>query len=76
MFMFCEHKSGEYYDISVGNKSFERVEQFIYLGTILTNQNPIHEEIKSRYKSGNALLSFGAEYFVFQFAIKSLKIEI
>jgi hypothetical protein len=30
------------------------VEQFKYLGTILTNQNSIQEEIKSRLKLGNA----------------------
>ena len=32
----------------------ERVEQFRYLGTNLTNQNSIQEEIQSRLKSGNA----------------------
>jgi len=41
------------------------VEEFKYLGTILTNQNSIEEEIKSRLKSGNA--------FVFQFAIQKFK---
>jgi hypothetical protein len=30
------------------------VKEFMYLGTTLTNQNSIHEEIKSRLKSGNA----------------------
>jgi hypothetical protein len=33
---------------------FETVEQFIYLGTTLTNQNNIYEEIKSRLKLLNA----------------------
>jgi len=36
------------------NSSFERAEEFKYLVTILTNQNSIQEEIKSRLKSGNA----------------------
>ena len=31
-----------------------RVEEFKYLGTTLTNQNAIQEEIKSRLRSGNA----------------------
>ena len=36
------------------NRSFERVEQFKYLGTTLTNESSIQEEIKSRLKSENA----------------------
>jgi hypothetical protein len=32
--------------------SFERVKEFRYLGTNLTNQNSIQEEIKSRLKFG------------------------
>ena len=35
------------------NRSFEMVEDLKKLGT-LKNQNSIHEEIKSRLKSGNA----------------------
>ena len=34
--------------------SFERVDEFKYLGITLTNQNSIQEEIKSRFKSGSA----------------------
>jgi len=36
------------------NISFERVEQFRYLGTNLMNPNSAQEEIKRRLKSGNA----------------------
>ena len=36
------------------NSTFEKVEEFKYLGTNLTNQNSIPEEIKSRLRSGNA----------------------
>jgi len=36
------------------NNTFERVEDFKYLGTTLTNQNSIPEEIKSRLTLGNA----------------------
>jgi len=36
------------------NSSFERVEQFKYLGTTLTYKNSVQENIKSRLKSGNA----------------------
>ena len=42
------------HNIRTENSSFKRVEQFKYLGAIITNQNSIQEEIKSRLKSGNA----------------------
>ena len=40
--------------MSFDNSSIERVEEFKYLGTPLTNKNYIQEEIKSRLKLGNA----------------------
>ena len=40
--------------MKVDNSSIERVEEFKYLGTTLTNKNSIHNEIKSRLKLGNA----------------------
>ena len=33
---------------------YEKVETFKYLGSLLTNQNSIQEEIKCRLKAGNS----------------------
>jgi hypothetical protein len=41
-------KAGQRQIIKIGNRSFEGVAKFKYLGTALTDQNCIHEEIKSR----------------------------
>jgi hypothetical protein len=49
-----DQNAGRYHNIKIDNSSFERVEQFKYLGTTLTDQNSIQEEIKCRLKSGNA----------------------
>jgi hypothetical protein len=54
MVMSRNQNAGQNHNINSDNKSFERVEQFKYLGTTLTNQNSIQEEIKSRLKSGSA----------------------
>jgi hypothetical protein len=51
-------------DEVIDNSSFERVEEFKYLGTRLTDQNYIQEEIKSR-QVRECLLSFGAESCLF-----------
>jgi NAD-specific glutamate dehydrogenase len=45
--------SGQNQNIRVANKSFQNVEKFKYLGITLTNQNNIHDEIKSGLNSGN-----------------------
>jgi hypothetical protein len=42
------------HDIKTGNRWFENVAQFRYLGMTITNKNLIKKEIKRRYISGNA----------------------
>jgi hypothetical protein len=54
MVMSRNQNAGQNHNIKLDNKSFERVEQFKYLGTTVTNGNSFQEEIKSRLMSGNA----------------------
>ena len=54
MVMSREQTAGLSHTMKVDNSSIERVEEFKYLGTTLTNQNSIQEEINSRLKLGNA----------------------
>jgi hypothetical protein len=56
--------------------SFERVEESKYLGTILTNQNYIQEEVKSRLKSGNACYHSVENFVSYSFLLKNIKIKI
>jgi hypothetical protein len=70
MIMSRHPNSGQNQNIRRANESFENVAKFRYLGTTLTNQNEIHDEIKSRLNSGNALLLFSPKSFVFPFYIK------
>jgi len=67
-----DQNAGRSHSIKTDNSSFERVEEFKYFETTLTNQNSFQEYIKSRLSQGMLLL-FSPEYFVFQFAIQKYK---
>jgi hypothetical protein len=74
--MSRDQNEGQNGNIRVGNKSFETVEQFKYLGTTLTNQNYIHEEIKIKLKSGNACYHSVQKLLSPSLLSKNVKIKI
>ena len=43
--MSQDQNAGQSHNIKTDNSSFEKVEEFKYLGTTLTNQHSIQEEI-------------------------------
>jgi hypothetical protein len=70
----CQDQSaGQSHHIKTDNSSFERVEQFLYLGTTLMNQNCIQEEIKSRLKLGNASYHLVQNRFYSSLLTKNIK---
>ena len=60
----------------IDSSTFERVEGFKCLGTTLTNQNCIAEEIKSRLRSGNACYRSVQKLLSSRLLSKNLKIKI
>jgi len=76
MVMSQDQNAGRSYSIKTENCSFQRVEEFKYLGTTLTNKNLIHEEIKSRLKSGNACYHSVQKLLTSSLLSKNLKIKI
>jgi hypothetical protein len=53
MLLSRHQNAGQNHDIERANRCFENVAQFRYLGTNVTNQNLIKEEINRRLNSGN-----------------------
>jgi len=62
--------------VRMDNSTFERVDEFKYLGTTLTNQNSIAEEIKSRLRSGNACYNSVQNLLSSRLLSKNVKLKI
>jgi hypothetical protein len=68
--------AGQNHNIKIADRSFENVAQFKYLGTIVTNQNLIQEEIKRRLNSGNACYNSVQNLLSSRLLSKNVKIRI
>jgi hypothetical protein len=76
MVMSRDQTAGRSHSMKTDNSSTERVEEFKYLGTTLTDQNSIQEEIKSRLKLGNACYHLVQNLLSSSLLSKNLKIKI
>jgi hypothetical protein len=63
-------------EIKIGNRSFENVPQFKYLGMTVTNQNLIQEEIKRRLNSGNVCYHSVQNLLSSRLLLKNVKVRI
>jgi len=76
MIMSRDQNAGRIHSVRTDKNTFDRVEEFKYLGTTLTNENSIAEEIKSRLKSGNACYQSVQNLLSSRLLSKNLKIKI
>ena len=76
MVMSPDQNAGRIHSVRIDNSILEKVEEFNYLETTLTNQNSIAEEIKSRLRSGNACYHSVQNLSSSRLLFKNLKIKI
>ena len=76
MFMSRDQNAGRIHSVRIDNITFEKLEEFKYLGTTLTNQNYIAEEIKSRLRTGNSCFHSVQYLLPSRLLSKNLKIKI
>jgi hypothetical protein len=75
MLLSRHQNAGKNHNIKIGNRRFENVAQFRYLGTTIINKNLIQEEIKRRLNTDNARYH-SAESSSSRLLPKNIKIKI
>jgi hypothetical protein len=79
-YMLLSHhqNAGKIYDIKMANTCYENVAKFRCLGTTITNQNLIQEEIKRRLNLGNACYHSGQNLcsLFIEFATHHLQVSV
>jgi len=76
MVMSQDQNAGQFHSVRNDNSTFERVEEFKYLGKTLTNENSIVEEIKSRLRSRSACYHLVQNLLSSRWLSKNLKMKI
>jgi hypothetical protein len=64
MLLSRHQNTGQNHNTKIDNRSFESVSQSSYLGTTVTNQNLIQEEIKRSLNSGNSCYHTDRNFFL------------
>jgi hypothetical protein len=76
MLLSRHQNAGQNHNIKKGDRSFENVAQFKYLGMIVTTQNLIGEKIKRGLNQGNACYHSVQNNLSFRLLSRNLKIRI
>jgi len=76
MVMSRDQNAGRNHSVRTDNSTFERMEEFKYLGTTLTNLYSIAEEIKSRLMLRNACYHSVHNLLSSRLLSKNLKVKI
>ena len=76
MVMSRDQDAGQSHNIKIDKSSFEKVEELKCVGTTLTHQNSIPEEIKSRLNSGYACYHSVQNILSSSLTSKNFKIKI
>ena len=76
MTVFRDQNVGRIHSMKMDNSSIERVEEFKYIGTTLTNQNSIQDETECRLELWNACYYSMQNLLSSSLLSKTLKIKI
>jgi hypothetical protein len=76
MLMSRSQKIEQKHSIKLANRSFEDMAKFKYLGTTITEQNWMHEEINSKLNSGNACYHLVQSLLSSHLLSRNLKVKI
>jgi hypothetical protein len=76
MLMSSSQKTGQKHSIKIRKRSYEDVAKFKYLGTTLSDQNCMHEEINSRLNSRNACYHSVPNLLSSRLLSRNLKVKI